>query len=108
MEWAKGRARHLRWQEEVLLLAEEQRRVLATLQWKADWWDARGSRWEGLDGQVAEGVQAYAQRQRGIQLALHAHFQKLWTAPAGTAIEEEDGENEADRVLAEEARITEH
>jgi hypothetical protein len=43
VEWCKGRARALRWTEEVQLLMEEMRRVLVFLEWKAAFWEERAS-----------------------------------------------------------------
>ncbi|KAF8069134.1 hypothetical protein FPV67DRAFT_1415501 [Lyophyllum atratum] len=38
IEWCRTRARAMRWAEEVELVQEEMRRVLAFLSWKAGWW----------------------------------------------------------------------
>jgi hypothetical protein len=38
VEWAKTHARANRQKEEVLLLTEEMRHVVAYLDWKASWW----------------------------------------------------------------------
>ncbi|EDQ98095.1 uncharacterized protein LACBIDRAFT_336275 [Laccaria bicolor S238N-H82] len=81
IEWAKARARCLRWTEEVHLLKEEMRRVRKTLEWKASWWDARQPGWQALDKPMGEGVRAYASRQASIQRALHAQFTRLWDTP---------------------------
>ncbi|KAJ6459377.1 hypothetical protein C8R47DRAFT_1081340 [Mycena vitilis] len=54
VEWAKARARADRWQEELILLEEEMRRVLEFCSWKARWWEARVEpaarerKWEAL------------------------------------------------------------
>ncbi len=39
-EWARSRARVRRASEEVMLLREEMRRVLESLEFKASWWDS--------------------------------------------------------------------
>ncbi|KAH9956388.1 hypothetical protein BGW80DRAFT_1439367 [Lactifluus volemus] len=36
--WVKAQARKQRWEEEVLLIQEEMRRVVAFHEWKAQWW----------------------------------------------------------------------
>jgi hypothetical protein len=41
IEWAKTRAKALRYAEEVDLLEEEMRRVLQFLEWRASWWRAQ-------------------------------------------------------------------
>lgn len=38
VEWAKAQARKQRWEEEVLLIHEEMRRVVMFYEWKAHWW----------------------------------------------------------------------
>lgn len=81
MEWAKGRARAMRWAEEVVLLKEEMRRVGVTLEWQADWWEDRAGPWDGLDASMVEGVKGYALRQASIQRALAADFALRWAAP---------------------------
>ena len=37
-EWAQTRARMCRWEEELLIIQEEMRRVLAFFEWKSLWW----------------------------------------------------------------------
>ncbi|KAF8870835.1 hypothetical protein CPB84DRAFT_1692745 [Gymnopilus junonius] len=81
VEWAKSRARAARATEEVMLLKEEMRRVLAFLEWKSRWWQDRQCTWTGLEKSMAEGVQAFALRQSSLQSQLAAHFRKLWKAP---------------------------
>ncbi|KAJ6487351.1 hypothetical protein DFH09DRAFT_1339464 [Mycena vulgaris] len=80
IEWAKTRARSLRWSEEVDLLEEETRRITQFLLWRSDWWrDRVGQR--GLEeGPQAEGERAYALRQAGLQADLSARFTGMWTA----------------------------
>ncbi|KAJ7120873.1 hypothetical protein C8R44DRAFT_623095 [Mycena epipterygia] len=105
VEWAKARARCLRWGEEVDLLEEEMRRVQRFLLWRSDWWleqvDQRGL----TEGPQLEGETAYAIRQAGLQSKLCATFAKSWKAlpelirdgRAGTLAEEESddaGEDE--------------
>ncbi|KAJ7878541.1 hypothetical protein B0H14DRAFT_3083030 [Mycena olivaceomarginata] len=80
VEWAKTRAKAWRWTEEVDLVEEEMRRVVAFLEWKAERWavlrDERCS--EGLDEITLEGLSAYAQRQAQIQLDLRDVFSETW------------------------------
>ncbi|KAJ7456295.1 hypothetical protein B0H11DRAFT_2244215 [Mycena galericulata] len=40
VEWARARARKVRWEEEVLMLREEMQRVLRMLRWLGGWWRA--------------------------------------------------------------------
>ncbi|KAF8907258.1 hypothetical protein CPB84DRAFT_1744643 [Gymnopilus junonius] len=89
VEWAKSRARATRATEEVMLLKEEMRWVLAFLEWKSRWWQDRQCTRTGLEKSMVEGVQAFALRQSSLQSQLAAHFHKLWKAPL------EDSEKEA-------------
>ena len=66
VEWCKARARAMRWSEEVLLLQEEMRRVMAYHAWRARWWDDQSMRSFGLSDELTEGLAAYAQRQAKI------------------------------------------
>ncbi|KAF9489123.1 hypothetical protein BDN71DRAFT_1484915 [Pleurotus eryngii] len=75
LEWCKSRACALRWMEEVVLLKEEMRRVLAFLCWQADWWE---SKVENGNSVVAEGLNVYARRQADIWLRLAGKFAKQW------------------------------
>ena len=42
-EWAQTRARMCRWDEEVLIIQEEMRQVLAFFEWKSRWWLEQGN-----------------------------------------------------------------
>lgn len=81
VEWAKGRARQLRWCEEVLLLQEEMRRIRVTLEAKAVWWEERSLSRPDMDGAGIEGVRAYALEQAAVQRSLLSHFNRLWDQP---------------------------
>ncbi|KAJ7253593.1 hypothetical protein C8J57DRAFT_1519322 [Mycena rebaudengoi] len=79
IEWARTRARHLRWTEEVLLLEEEMRRIVQFLQWQAEWWRKRvGLRDDKIDDIQREGDRAYAMRQAALKDALAASFLEKW------------------------------
>ncbi|KAJ7707970.1 hypothetical protein B0H14DRAFT_2646717 [Mycena olivaceomarginata] len=71
IEWAKTRARAMRWAEEVDLLDEEMRR---TQQWTSE---------DFPRGRSARGETAYALRQAGIQAALAEDFAKEWVGLLG-------------------------
>ncbi|KAF7977625.1 hypothetical protein HWV62_3024 [Athelia sp. TMB] len=79
IQWCKARARAMRWSEEVLLLREEMRRILAFLAWHAEWWDRQASRWTGLSPETAQGVAAYAYKQAAIRRKIRTSFDTLWT-----------------------------
>ncbi|KAF9777691.1 hypothetical protein BJ322DRAFT_1114826 [Thelephora terrestris] len=83
LEWSKAYARRSRWNEEVMLLAEEMRRILESLKWKSKNWLQKG------DDQVIsllttcpfqlEGLRAYAHRQAHVFSNLLNHFLGIWT-----------------------------
>lgn len=68
----------MRWSEEVRLLQEEMRRVLAYHEWHADWWELLAFAKTGLSPDKEEGSVAYAYRQASIRLALREECQRLW------------------------------
>ncbi|KAF4600652.1 hypothetical protein EYR38_005295 [Pleurotus pulmonarius] len=79
LEWCKSQARALRWSEEVLLLKEEMRRVLAFLRWQAEWWEVKGrSTEEGVPDVLTEGLIVYARQQSDIQIRLAGSFAMKW------------------------------
>ncbi|KAJ7453514.1 hypothetical protein FB451DRAFT_1565625 [Mycena latifolia] len=80
VEWAKTRARAMRYAEEVELLEEEMRRVLQFLSWRATWWRGLMGLRAAMqtDPALREGHAAYAERQAQIFEKLHTCFKKLW------------------------------
>jgi hypothetical protein len=68
----------MRWSEEVLFVPEEMRRVLAFLDWHADWWDGRRYLLTGLPCDEEEGVIAYASKQAHIRRSIRSTFEHLW------------------------------
>lgn len=89
IEWCKSRARAMRWKEEVILLQEEMRRVLAFLTAQATVWreraagsemriDNTNTRRHANDSAIIEGRRAYAKQQALLRLDLKAHFEKMW------------------------------
>lgn len=66
VEWAKTCARMNRWKEEVLLIQEEMRRVLAYHEWRNTWWEEQSSRRTVGDGTIQSGLAGYAKKQAAI------------------------------------------
>ena len=66
VEWAKARARMNRWKEEVLLIQEEMRRVLAYHEWRNTWWQERSSIRKVGDATIQSGLAGYAKKQATI------------------------------------------
>ncbi|KAJ7864121.1 hypothetical protein B0H14DRAFT_3862645 [Mycena olivaceomarginata] len=101
IEWAKTRARAMRWAEEVDLLEEEMRRTLQFLRWRAGWWAAKVGQRGLPEGPQCEGETAYALRQAKNQTQLADEFTEEWKALAelisqGRAGREVDGAEESD------------
>ena len=71
-EWAQTRARMSRWKEELLIIQEEMRRVLAYFEWKSAWWLEQGNRRLNLEPSVRSGVVAYAHKQSTFCLRMAA------------------------------------
>jgi hypothetical protein len=67
----------MRWKEELMLVQEEMRRVIAYHKWKADWWRERGSMRHHPDQVISSGISGYAHKQADMstrmaeQCALH-------------------------------------
>ncbi|KAG1801184.1 hypothetical protein EV424DRAFT_1474766 [Suillus variegatus] len=78
VEWCKTRARQNRWSEEVRLLLEEMRRVLAFFNWQVQWWEDHISLRTLTRLEVTEGLIAYAKRQAFIRRRLSASFREKW------------------------------
>jgi hypothetical protein len=80
LQWCRARARALRWSEEVCLIKEEMRRVLAYSSWFGQWWmdQATRHRREGLRNPLSEGLSAYAFRQANIRFQMREYFANLW------------------------------
>ena len=90
-EWVKSKARAERWQEEVLLVTKEMRRVLCFLEWKAEWWTTQGSTVIDVSADVADGILAYSAKQAHINRALAESFRKRWSSK-----DRHSGDQEAD------------
>ena len=96
VEWAKSRARATRCREEVLLLKEEMRRVIAFLGWKVEWWKARRTaRTDVTNKDLLKGLQAYAEVQADLQKTLREDFCAMWKLPLDdTPVPDDDDEDD--------------
>jgi hypothetical protein len=74
----------MRWREEIELLREEQRRVVAFMHWHAEQWLSHRSRRDPAEDDMREGLVAYAERQAFLRLQMASRFQALWSSPATT------------------------
>ena len=80
-EWARSRARVRRCTEEVELLVEEMRRVIAFYEWKACQWDSRRESRSDVSAELKEGIVGYAVEQAALQRTLSSVCQSLWQTP---------------------------
>ena len=78
VEWAKVMAWAARWEEDVVLLDEEMRRVLDFCKWKADWWTKQVLLCRGLGAPLAEGLHAYAAKQADMEQRIHLAWSTKW------------------------------
>jgi hypothetical protein len=77
-EWAQTRARMCRWNEELLIIQEEMRRVLAYFEWRSSWWLEQANQRVGLESSVQSGVVAYAHKQSSLCLRMAARCAEHW------------------------------
>ncbi|KIL54859.1 hypothetical protein M378DRAFT_91785, partial [Amanita muscaria Koide BX008] len=92
VQWCRARARHLRWSEEISLLKEEMRRVLAYCSWYGQWWLDQANRYQvEKRDPLSEGLSAYALRQANIRIAMKEHFTQLWLETPSQVHTQEDG-----------------
>ncbi|PPQ82214.1 hypothetical protein CVT26_009204 [Gymnopilus dilepis] len=98
-EWCRSRARVKRATEEVALLREEMRRVLAFLDWRATWWTTHRTSRLVEDIVLTEGLHAYCASQSSHQLALKATFQAIWKTPLDKPISEHIGSCEGNNKV---------
>lgn len=76
VEWVKARARMMRWKEEVLIVQEEMRRVLAYHHWKAAWWKERD--FFHSDPAIVSGISGYAHKQASICIQMAEQCALYW------------------------------
>lgn len=81
VEWAQCMARADRWEEEVILLQEEIRRVVHFLQWRSSDWLAKADLRIGAVAPVIRaGLLAYANKQTAVFQNLAVRFCQRWRA----------------------------
>ncbi|KAJ7431644.1 hypothetical protein B0H11DRAFT_2261644 [Mycena galericulata] len=87
VEWCRARARKLRWEEEVLLVREEMRRVIRYLDWQAARWEQRAETRADATREVRAGAKAYACKQAWLHRRMAVHFQATWNTPARVIVQ---------------------
>lgn len=78
VEWSKARARMMRWKEELMLIQEEMRRVIAYHEWKANWWHKRGVMPRHDNPDISSGISGYAHKQADISTRLAEECARHW------------------------------
>ncbi|TFK18461.1 hypothetical protein FA15DRAFT_729809 [Coprinopsis marcescibilis] len=78
VEWCRSRARMRRWSEEVHLISEEMRCVVAYLEWKASWWHSHKRLRSNVHEDVSLGLEAYANKQAFYCLVLAHSCASNW------------------------------
>ena len=79
VEWAQCMARADRWEEEVVLLQEEMRRIVQYLEWRSrDWLSKAGTRSDSVSPTVHSGLSAYAKKQSAVYHNLAVRFCQRW------------------------------
>lgn len=78
VEWAKARARMMRWKEELLLVSEEMRRVIEYLKWREQWWHERSSLRTHSDDTISSGISGYANKQAVICSRIACQCAHYW------------------------------
>ncbi|KAI0055071.1 hypothetical protein BV25DRAFT_1816158 [Artomyces pyxidatus] len=86
-EWAKARARALRWTEEVVMVRAEMQRVLITLTQEAMQWTALVDRLSVSDAALTDGLNAFAREQSSLRVRLATSFQTMWAIASKQADE---------------------
>jgi hypothetical protein len=76
VEWVKARARMMRWKEELLIVQEEMRRVLAYQQWRAAWWKERN--FQHSEPAIVSGISGYAHKQAAICIQMAEKCALYW------------------------------
>lgn len=78
VEWAKCKARASRWREEIMLIEEEMRRVIAFGYWKVDWWHKQVGRRSDVEDPLLESLRAYAAEHAHLELTFAEKVDKQW------------------------------
>jgi hypothetical protein len=84
----------------VQLVAEEMRRVLAFLEWKAAWWMEREEKHLDVSPDIADGISAYAAKQAHINRALADCFKRRWSSAFKTTTQDRGDEQGQDEDVS--------
>ncbi|KAJ7604200.1 hypothetical protein DFH06DRAFT_1021347, partial [Mycena polygramma] len=115
-EWCKGRARAMRWYEEVIILEEEMRRSIASAEWVCEAWKRRAvwraeeSEMQGdaLTAELREGLQGYALEHAETARRRAEDLREAWAdvrEAARVVVEELDGSGVVDEAVLRELPV---
>lgn len=79
VEWARSRARALRWWEEVGLLTEEMRRSVEYCSWLSLWWEKKMTARGDVEPALAEGLRSYAHEHMLAEQQLGQKWLDQWS-----------------------------
>ncbi|KAJ7444055.1 hypothetical protein B0H11DRAFT_1931229 [Mycena galericulata] len=85
VEWSRAKARKTRWEEEVMLLREEMRRVVRYLEWQSAWWESQAAVPESRNDislETQHGMAAYARKQARVYGDLAAFYMRQLSVSA--------------------------
>ncbi|KAF7314619.1 CxC2 domain-containing protein [Mycena kentingensis (nom. inval.)] len=88
VEWTRALARKDRWNEEVMVLEEEMRRVMRYLDWKTKWWNEQTDRRPDLSEAVSGGIRAYALKRAAECERVMLHFRLKWALSERRTLQE--------------------
>jgi hypothetical protein len=77
-EWAKSKACMDRWNEEIILVKEEMRRVVCFLGWKSDFWGQLSNAQKERDECLTSALAAYAAKQGYVNNTLASRCIADW------------------------------
>lgn len=78
VEWFRNQARLMRWEEELVIVEEEMRRVLQYHLWKASEWRSKAGKRIGMETKIKQGLMAYAEEQAVVWESLGKKFADRW------------------------------
>ena len=112
--WCRSQARKLRWEEQIELVKEEMRRVVAYFGWKSKWWEDRAeARQVEGDDVTRRGLLAYAARQAKLFGLLKSRSEDIRVAACAKAVavsalgaaDDESADDDNGESLSEEDRL---
>ncbi|KAJ7173526.1 hypothetical protein C8R46DRAFT_1215455 [Mycena filopes] len=89
VEWSRAKARKSRWEEEVMLLREEMRRVVRYLHWQAAYWREKAEvtvSMDDIDAPTQLGKVAYAAKQEALHDELAGFFKQQLSLNAAATL----------------------